>query len=142
MRFWRSRHGVAICYPAQGVGAVRPHAATAAGTHAIAYDANGNATSITSPGLSRVFTYDGENRPVTITVNGATTQLIYGPDGRRLKKTSGAGAALRTMLYLGADLEVPLADGTTTGAPVAGQWRKHERVPASGCLVGASQKTA
>lgn len=29
------------------------------------------------------------------------------------------------MLYLGADLEVPLADGTTTGAPVAGQWRKH-----------------
>lgn len=112
-------------YPVQGAGAVRPHAATAAGTHAIAYDANGNATSITKPGLSRVFSYDGENRPVTITVNGAVTQLTYGPDGRRLKKTSGTGAALRTMLYLGADLEVPLADGTTAGAPVAGTWRKH-----------------
>jgi RHS repeat-associated protein len=112
-------------YPAQGAGAVRPHAATAAGSHALAYDANGNATSITKPGLSRVFTYDGENRPVTITVNGAVTQLTYGPDGRRLKKTSGSGAALRTMLYLGADLEVPLADGTTAGAPVAGTWRKH-----------------
>lgn len=112
-------------YPAQGAGAVRPHAATAAGSHAIAYDGNGNATSITKPGLARVITYDGENRPVTITVNGAVTQLTYGPDGRRLKKTSGAGAALRTMLYLGADLEVPLADGTTAGAPVAGTWRKH-----------------
>ena len=32
---------------------------------------------------------------------------------------------MRTTLYLGADLEVPLANGTTTGAPIAGAWRKH-----------------
>lgn len=32
---------------------------------------------------------------------------------------------MRTTLYLGADLEVPLANGTTTGAPIAAAWRKH-----------------
>ncbi len=112
-------------YPTQGAGAVRPHAATAAGTHSFSYDANGNATQITRSGLARVFTYDGENRPVTITVNGVATQLVYGPDGRRLKKVTGTGAAMRTMLYLGADLEVPLQNGTSTGAPIAGTWRKH-----------------
>jgi RHS repeat-associated protein len=32
---------------------------------------------------------------------------------------------LRSTLYLGADLELPLANGTTTGAPIAAAWRKH-----------------
>lgn len=115
-------------YPTQGLGTVRPHAATVAGPYALVYDANGNATSISRSGLNRVLSYDGENRPNSITVNGIQTQLIYGPDGRRLKKASGfgSGAPVTTMLYLGADLEVPLAaDGTITGAPVAAQWRKH-----------------
>ncbi|MGF7055671.1 RHS repeat-associated protein [Bosea sp. OAE752] len=113
-------------YPAQGAGAVRPHAATSAGSYTLGYDANGNATSISAPASSRTFIYDGENRPVSITLNGVETQFVYGPDGRRLKKASGAGAALKTTLYLGADLEVPLAqDGTMTGAPVAAEWRKH-----------------
>jgi RHS repeat-associated protein len=63
--------------------------------------------------------------------------LTYGPDGHRLKKTSnsGPGGAIRTQLYLAGDLEVPLADGTTNGAPQSTQWRKH--VHADAKKVGA-----
>jgi len=58
------------------------------------YDANGNMTSAAGDTI----TYDGENRPVS--VNAVT--FAYGPDGERLKKTSGA----TTTLYLGSDTEI------------------------------------
>jgi RHS repeat-associated protein len=71
------------------------------------------------------YLYDGENRIRQITQGGTSVQLSYAPDGRRLKKAvTIAGSALPTMLYLGADLEVPLATGTT-GAPIPAAWRKH-----------------
>jgi hypothetical protein len=44
-----------------------------------------------------VMAYDGDNRLKS--VNGVT--YVYGPDGRRLKKTVGG----TTTLYLGADVE-------------------------------------
>jgi RHS repeat-associated protein len=123
-------------YPAQGPGSVRPHAVATAGGTSFTYDANGN----TLTGAGRTYSWDGENRIASLTANaGATTlTLTYGPDGHRLKKTSnsGPGGAIRTQLYLAGDLEVPLADGTTNGAPQAGQWRKH--VHADAKRVGAT----
>ncbi|KZM43808.1 hypothetical protein OA90_27125 [Labrenzia sp. OB1] len=83
-------------YPAPT--APRPHAVTQAGNQTYAYDGNGNMTS----GAGRTITYDGENRPVFITKGGVTTAFIYGPDGRRLKKTTAGN----TTLYLGPDEEI------------------------------------
>jgi RHS repeat-associated protein len=37
----------------------------------------------------RSFTYDGENRPLTITQNGNVTKFAYGPDGERAGKSFG-----------------------------------------------------
>ncbi len=34
----------------------------------------------------KVMTYDGENRPLTVTYAGRTTAYVYGADGARLKK--------------------------------------------------------
>jgi RHS repeat-associated protein len=111
---------------------VVPGKASAAGGNSYLYDANGNLTS----GGGRSFIYDGENRIRLITQGGTSVQLSYAPDGRRLKKAvTVAGSALPTMLYLGADLEVPLATGTT-GAPIPTAWRKH--VHADARKVGAA----
>lgn len=60
-------------YPTQGATAVRPHAPTSICGTAVTYDANGNTLSydVDGPGVqvARSFTYDGENRPTTITRN-------------------------------------------------------------------------
>jgi RHS repeat-associated protein len=79
-------------YPAPG--SARPHAPTATPLGSYLYDANGNMTSAAGDTIA----YDGENRPVS--VNAVT--FAYGPDGERLKKTSGA----TTTLYLGSDVEL------------------------------------
>ncbi|MGH6882909.1 MAG: hypothetical protein ACREFM_18450, partial [Hypericibacter sp.] len=79
-------------YPAPG--SARPHAVTATPLGSYGYDANGNMTSAAGDTIA----YDGENRPVS--VNAVT--FTYGPDGERLKKTSGA----TTTLYLGSDTEI------------------------------------
>lgn len=48
----------------------------------LTYDANGNMTT----GLSnKIMTYDGENRPLSVTYNGAKVCYVYGADGTRLK---------------------------------------------------------
>jgi RHS repeat-associated protein len=77
-----------ILYPAQGAGSVRPHAPTSICGVSASYDANGNTTSYdvdgTGPKLARSFTYDGENRPISITATGATTIFDYGPYGQPL----------------------------------------------------------
>ena len=53
------------------------------GTTSFTYDANGNMTR----GLDgKVMTYDGENRPLSVTLGGKTTSYVYGADGTRLKK--------------------------------------------------------
>ncbi|NBN65941.1 RHS repeat domain-containing protein, partial [Pannonibacter tanglangensis] len=76
----------------------RPHAVTQAGNQSYTYDARGNMTA----GGGRTMTYDGLDRPVSVTRAGTTTTFTYGPDGARLKKVSGG----QTTLYLGADEEI------------------------------------
>ncbi|MBL4556616.1 MAG: hypothetical protein JKP98_03810 [Rhodobacteraceae bacterium] len=54
---------------------------TRAGDWAFQYDANGN----TTRGLyGKAMTYDGENRPLSVTLNGVTTRYVYAADGSRL----------------------------------------------------------
>ncbi|WP_299749667.1 RHS repeat-associated core domain-containing protein [uncultured Tateyamaria sp.] len=67
------------------------------------YDANGNMT----VGIyGKTMTYDGENRPLSVTNGGTTTRYVYGADGKRLKKIENADTPQeKVTLYLGA-LEV------------------------------------
>lgn len=51
--------------------------------------------------------HDGENRPVSVTHNLATTTYECSPDGARVKKLSGG----QTTFWLGADYEIQ-PDGT------------------------------
>ena len=49
----------------------------------LGYDLNGNQTT----GLDgKLMTYDGENRPLSVSFAGKTTAYVYGADGARLKK--------------------------------------------------------
>jgi hypothetical protein len=63
-----------LVYPAQGLASGHPHAPNSICGSPVTYDANGNTTSYdvdgSGPLLPRSFTYDGENRPLTITQNG------------------------------------------------------------------------
>jgi hypothetical protein len=52
----------------------------------LTYDANGNM--LTGLG-GRIMTYDGENRPLSVTHLGKRTCYLYGADGARLKKVEG-----------------------------------------------------
>ena len=68
----------------------------------LGYDLNGNMTT----GLDgKVMTYDGENRPVSVSYAGKTTTYVYGADGARLKKietdpVTGTSAVSYTHLTL------------------------------------------
>ena len=73
-----------------GAGAP-PHSPSTVGTNALSYDLNGNMLN----GINgKVMTYDGENRPVSVTAGGVTTTYVYAPDGTRLKKISGGNETL------------------------------------------------
>ena len=66
----RAEHAPSTVTPASGPAQV------------FGYDLNGNMTT----GLDgKVMTYDGENRPVSVSFAGRTT-YVYGADGARLKK--------------------------------------------------------
>jgi YD repeat-containing protein len=56
----------------------------------VSYDGNGNTLSYDVDGArplqARSFSYDGENRPLTITQNGNVSSFSYGPDGARAAK--------------------------------------------------------
>jgi len=88
-------------YPA--ATAARPHTPTDVGSETLTYDANGNMLT----GLSgKLMTYDGENRPLTVSYAGNSTTYEYGPDGSRLKKTvTDTSATTTTTLYVG-DVEI------------------------------------
>jgi hypothetical protein len=63
-------------YPAQGPGAVRPHAVLSAGSSTYSYDANGNQlTKSVGGAATRTIAYDAENRPVSVTSGGAVTAI-------------------------------------------------------------------
>ncbi|MBK5571668.1 RHS repeat-associated core domain-containing protein, partial [Ensifer sp. SSB1] len=100
---FRTRIGNYV-YPA-GNG-VRPHAPTTIGSATIGYDANGN---MVSDG-SRALAWDGANRLSTVTQGGATTTLVYGPSGSRVKKSN----AFATTLYPDANVEIDRKPGQDT----------------------------
>jgi len=73
-------------YPTSGSSSVRPHAVSTAGSNTYSYDANGNMTA----GAGRSFTYNLENKPLTITIGGQTTTFVYDGDNGRVKKIVGS----------------------------------------------------
>ncbi len=84
------------------------------------FGANGNTTAYDPDGpinesngtiQPRSFTYDAENRPVSITSQGSTTSFEYGTDGERLKKI-GTSA---TTWYVGNDGELKVDAATPSG---------------------------
>lgn len=105
--------GTGLAYPPPG--SPRPHAPVSICGTPVAYDANGNTLSYDPDGpgpiAPRSITYDGENRPVSVTSNGTTASFDYGPDGERAGK-SFLGAQ---HLYLGADAEVLFGQASMAG---------------------------
>ena len=95
------------------------------------YDANGNTPALVcgasvtqrvEGGLTYNQTFDVENRLISVTVGGQTTQFIYDGDGNLVKKIKPDG---RKTLYVGGIYEVDKASGgavtrTVTYYPVAG----------------------
>jgi hypothetical protein len=103
-------------YPAQGANSVRPHAPQTICGSLVAYDANGNTISYdvegtAGPKSARSFTYDLENRPLSITRDGTVTVMAYGADGERVSKTYGGNSTY----YLGNEAEVLFNSAYTSG---------------------------
>jgi RHS repeat-associated protein len=73
-------------YPSSGANSVRPHAVTTAGANSYTYDANGNMLT----GAGRTYTWNQENKPLTIVQGGTTTTFVYDGKGGRVKKIVGA----------------------------------------------------
>jgi RHS repeat-associated protein len=73
---------------------------------AVSYDANGNTLGYdvdgAGPKLPRSITYDGENRPLTVTQNGNTSAFAYAPDGER----AGKSYLGNSFYYMGTDAEL------------------------------------
>jgi RHS repeat-associated protein len=78
------------------------------------YDETGNILQIgTTPSLSRIFTYDAENRQITATINGGTpSSYVYDGEGRRVQATTASGTT--TFVY---DAAGRLAQEYSTAAP-------------------------
>jgi RHS repeat-associated protein len=109
-----------LVYPA--AGQPHPHAPNTICGSPVTYDANGNTLSYDADGsasntvLPRTFSYDLENRPISITWGSdPVTTMGYGPDGERLSKTYGSGATLATTWYMGGDTEVLVNAANLTG---------------------------
>jgi RHS repeat-associated protein len=112
---WNSTNSPNITYPAQGVASGHPHAPNSICGTAVTYDANGNTLSYdvdgAGPLLPRSFAYDGENRPLTVTQNGLTTAMTYGPDGERAAKSFDGSS----YLYMGNEAELLVNTSYPTG---------------------------
>ncbi len=87
------------------------HAVTALSSgESYSYDANGNMTSRVEGSLTYTQVFDAENRLVSVTVSGQTTQFIYDGDGNLVKKVKPDGS---WTIYVGKVYEV---DKTSGGA--------------------------
>jgi RHS repeat-associated protein len=109
-----------MVYPA--TGAAHPHAPNSICGTPVTYDANGNTLTYDADGsasntvLPRTFSYDLENRPLSISWGSdPTTSMAYGPDGERLSKSYGSGATLATTWYMGGDSEMLVNAANLTG---------------------------
>jgi RHS repeat-associated protein len=102
------------------------HAVTALSTgESYTYDANGNMITRIEGGLTYTQVFDAENRLISVTVSGQTTQFIYDGDGNLIKRIKPDGS--RT-LYIGGIYEVDkdpggTVTGTKTYYPAAGAMR-------------------
>ncbi len=98
--------GGTMTYPTSGPGSIRPHAVSTAGGNTYTYDANGNMLT----GAGRTFTWNPENKPLTIIQGGVTTSFAYDGDGGRVKKIVGA----TTTRYLSKLYECDTTSGNTS----------------------------
>jgi YD repeat-containing protein len=103
------------------------HAVTALTTgESYAYDANGNMITRVEGGLTYTQAFDAENRLISVTVSGQTTQFIYDDNGNLVKKIKPDGSKT---IYVGGVYEVDKTSGgsvtrTVTYYPAAGAMRK------------------
>ena len=86
---WKGDYGSGYGYgtPARATGNAGPHAVASVAkldgtTATFAYDANGNMTS----GDGRTVDFDLMDRPVRVSMAGATTDFSYAPDGARYRQ--------------------------------------------------------
>src|SRR5690349_14986766 len=92
-------------------GVLHKHAATAlSSSDSYSYDANGNMTTRVEGGITYAQTFDAENKLISITVGGLTTQFIYDGDGNLVKKIKTDGSKT---LYVGGIYEVDKNSGGT-----------------------------
>jgi RHS repeat-associated protein len=102
------------------------HAVTGLSTgESYTYDANGNMITRVEDGLTYTQTFDAENRLISVTVSGQTTQFVYDGDGNLIKKIKPDGSET---LYVGGVYEVDKAAGgsvtrTVTYYPAVGAMR-------------------
>ena len=65
------------------------------------YDANGNMITRVEGGLTYTQTFDAENRLISVSVSGQTTQFIYDGDGNLIKKINPTGSPVSKTIYVG-----------------------------------------
>ncbi len=95
----------------------RPHAPTAAGANTYAYDAGGLMTSVSTSGtVVRTLTWNGDNRPATITSPGVSLSFAYDADGGRVEQVENG----ITRRYVGDDYEVQVGGSSSRYISVAG----------------------
>lgn len=95
-------------YPAQGVGAVRPHAVQSVSEIAggFTYDSNGNLLA----GAGRTATWTTFDMPMQISKGSVKADFSYGPERQRVRQIRSDGT---TIIYAGAQ-EVELSGGNVT----------------------------
>ncbi|WP_424831391.1 RHS repeat-associated core domain-containing protein [Ruegeria sp.] len=79
------------------------HRPTAVAGQSFTYDPNGNMTQ----GLhGKVMTYDGENRPLSVTYAGTSTTYVYSADGTRIARFDNEGQTDETITVTFSDVEI------------------------------------
>jgi YD repeat-containing protein len=103
-------------------GQLRPHAAISTSKGGdFQCDSSGNMTGrrLEAEGVTYTQGWDAENRLISVTAGGTTTQLVYDGDGNLVKKVAGAVMTV----YVGAYFEKNLSTGVTTSYYYAGSTR-------------------
>ncbi|WP_347332637.1 RHS repeat-associated core domain-containing protein [Marinimicrobium locisalis] len=89
-----------------------PHAVSAANGLVYEYDASGNMTKAKrGASVVKEVEYSSFNKPVRMSGERGWSEVVYGPDKRRVKRTDSSG---RSTLYAGAMYEQTEVAGTTT----------------------------